>query len=183
MTFKIANIWAALTRGRPATGGDPRRVSPGAVLLIPLESGGFGACRVIRKGDPKKVPPSDWMGVIENGVLVMATAWIADAAPNLKSESQVLKTPLKFTFGNWNGESQISWIKDEPPSAFKLIGILPPTRDEAKMTSENSVAWNWFSDLINRQAEFEGKSTYPKARSMDADGLADLLMTPPRPTA
>jgi len=127
--------------------------SSGDVFMMPLEDGLLGACRVIRKGDPAKRHPNDWMAMTENGVLVAATAWVGTSPPDISE--QKLRETLCKTFGEWNGEKELIWIAKPLPSEFKYIGKLQPTAEELELSSNENAGWGWLSNMVIAQCKWD----------------------------
>jgi hypothetical protein len=115
----------------------------GAVFLMPIDSEPrlYGACRVIRRGDPSRRHPNDRLWITETGLLVAATTWVGTGIPDLSEPK--LKIVLKKTFGNWNGSLEIQWIRDNlfAPCDFSLLGVIPTSLEEHQLGSNESGSW------------------------------------------
>ncbi|MBL3529061.1 MAG: ankyrin repeat domain-containing protein [gamma proteobacterium endosymbiont of Lamellibrachia anaximandri] len=139
--------------------------SGGDVFMMPIEDGLFGACRVIRRGDPAKRHLNDWMEVTENGVLVTLTAWMGTSQPDISEPK--LREPLRKTFGNWNGETELIWVTKPLPAEFKCIGKLQPTAEELKLNSNENSGWYWLLDMVSEQCKCEKESKKGDATKID----------------
>jgi len=154
-------VWKGDTSNSAARHLILERLDPpeGSIFVMVLDSGLFGACRVIRKGNAASVPTWDKIGVTIDGLLVMATAWIGTNPPNLSTDEKELRTPLRKTFGTWRGSLEVSWVtKRNLPSDFAFAGILPVTSDERQLDSQDANAWGWIAEQVLKQAQFERAS-------------------------
>ena len=121
-------------------GGTERQVRAGDVFLMPLQTGPYGACRVIRVGDLSKARPGAFFG--ESRALVVATAWTGTARPELSDRR--LKEYFISTKFKPDGEILAIWAMGLPPDSFIHIGRLPPTKDELNLEVGSS-GWEWLS--------------------------------------
>ncbi|MEG7523874.1 MAG: ankyrin repeat domain-containing protein [Chromatiales bacterium] len=150
------------------------RNSGGDVFMMPIEDGLFGACRVIRRGDPAKRHLNDWMEVTENGILVTLTAWMGTAKPDISEPK--LREPLRKTFGNWNGETELIWVTKPLPAEFICIGKLQPTAEELKLNSNENSGWYWLLDMVTEQCKWEKESKKGDATEIDPN-IKEAMIT------
>jgi hypothetical protein len=115
---------------------------------FPFAKNLFGALRVIRKGDSARNPANRFMMNIESGLLVAVTPWVGTQAPNLNEP--LLRKVLLRNHHAWKDEPAMQWAGSEVPSGLSknLLGRIPPTSDELRLTSNDSGGWNMELDLL-----------------------------------
>lgn len=110
--------------------------NPGDAFLMPLADGRFGICRILRRTES-----GDETGLSAPHVLVIASAWIENDAPDMNDPR--LREPLILTHHMHNHQPELFWTNDPLPETFRLLGTIAPTPDEAK---QQCLTWSsWLS--------------------------------------
>jgi hypothetical protein len=124
--------------------------SVGDTLAIKLRPGLWGCCRVI------KIPNGhEARQYGTRAVLVVASRWVGMHRPTI--EQSGLRDLLYLTHHSWTGSLEAAWV-DEPPSThFKLIGQIPPTKSETRMTSGKFNDWCGVRDQILTQWRWDNE--------------------------
>ena len=111
-------------------------VRVGDVFSIPLENGLYGACRVLRIGDPH--------GIFGDGPLVAACQWVGQHLPEITELRNLL---ADRSFGG-QGQPIVKWLHGSPPREFVLVGQLQPTVEEQSLEILRGSTWEHFRDFI-----------------------------------
>ncbi len=139
----------------------------GAVYMMPLADGRFGACRVIRHD--KKM-----FGVPR--ALVVASRWIGTAAPVL--EEPLLRVPLILNHHSWRDRVNAFCAFDNVPDTFQCLGAIAPTSEDMQLECSSSAVWalaplqvllqwRWDNDRDALLAEEEIKRQREKVAAME----------------
>jgi hypothetical protein len=96
---------------------------------MPLEDGRYGACRVLRKKEEEG----------DVSVLAAATPWIGSTAPSL--DEPLLRVILGSTHHNREGEGKVLWISEAVPATFTRLGVLEPTKQQARLDCQTFGGW------------------------------------------
>src|SRR5262249_17341571 len=103
----------------------PSLPNPGDAFLMPLEDGRYGVCRVLRR------PTSEEAKFHGAGcVLVAASPWIGDAAPDLNDPR--LRQIHVLTHHNWGKTPDVNWVSYPVPKSFRLLGTIAPSAAERR---------------------------------------------------
>lgn len=94
----------------------------GTVFLFPLKDGHFGACRVLRCGTLGDDPYYS-----ETMLLVAASPWVGSKPPALDDPD------LRKILRNNSGKMELGWLSKPPPSTFKYLGEIAPSKKELKL--------------------------------------------------
>jgi hypothetical protein len=98
---------------------------PGAVYVFPLDDGGFGACRVLRRSTDEET--AKWGRCL----IVANTPWFGTALPSI--DDPRLRQILVLTHHSFKAEPHVKWIDEVPPASFQRLGSVPPTAEESRI--------------------------------------------------
>jgi hypothetical protein len=107
----------------------------GAAFAFRLDDGRYGVCRVLRQAHG-----NDIRELGGAAVLVATSAWIGGSMPDPADPAlrPILQNTRIFPNG---GQPVLEWQDVPPPRGFKLIGTIPPTAPERKMSCGSSGFW------------------------------------------
>lgn len=110
---------------------------PGAALLMRLEDGRFGVCRVLRFGTEAEIQRQ---GAVQ--AMVAMSPWIGEEPPAI--DDPRLRDILALTHHAFKEEPCVLWVGGAPPQAFTTIGTIEPTQEDIELACLSSSAWPWF---------------------------------------
>lgn len=123
---------------------------PGTALLMPLEGGMFGVCRVLRLSNEGEIKTQ---GAVQ--ALVAMSPWIGTDVPDVKNPR--LREIHVLTHHSFKAEPCVLWVSGAPPEGFTAIGAIEPTAEDAEMTSNGSSAWPWFPMQLMAQWRWDNE--------------------------
>ena len=147
-------------RRRPKT--EPLAV--GAVYAMPLEDGRWGACRVVRGRLREEF--DRWKGYS----VVAATAVVADAPPALGHPD--LRRIIVLNHHAHRGDPAATWLTGPPPKAFKSMGHLAPSPDEATLHCDGVSSWEYLA--VQALMQWRWDHDRAAVRAQDAARDAEL---------
>jgi hypothetical protein len=103
----------------------------GDTFAVPLEEGGWGACRVVRAS-----------GAPHYHVLVGACAWVGDEPPSL--DEPRLRLTTRLTWGS-RGQPLLFWVRQGPlPKGARYVGTLPACPGDESLAHQGYDDWENF---------------------------------------
>lgn len=110
---------------------------PGTALLMPLDDGRFGVCRVLRLSSEEEVA---YQGAVQ--ALVAMSPWIGEELPDIRDPR--LREIHALTHHSFKEAPCVLWVAGPPPDSFRVVGEIEPTPEEAERPCSGSSAWPWF---------------------------------------
>jgi hypothetical protein len=152
---RLASAKKKLTAGRGKNLPYASLPAPGAVYLVPLEGGMFGACRVLRRSTDDET--QKWGRCI----VVATTRWIGARPPSL--DEPELRDVLVLTHHSWKNEPHRMWIDDVPPAEYECIGSIPPSAEDERVevkrfAGQRAVRWTHAAIQRALQRDWDAKA-------------------------
>jgi hypothetical protein len=102
----------------------------GDAFAIPLESGQFAVCRVLKLHD------------YADKMLVANADWFGKQVPDARHPG--LRSIMRLSHHNWSGKPSAAWVSGAPPEDFIAIGNIPPDPAEEPSTDPGMSSWAFF---------------------------------------